>query len=215
MNLYSTDLHLKKRKSPVFKRIPDFNMAEKEGFEPSIPFWGIHDFQSCALGQLRDFSIRTAHAASPVIIQQVSGFVKNFLPNFKNIFPSAGFCRRREKVSMGELAHIQLGVESALLEQFLVLSLLHNVAVPHYQDQVRSLNGRQPMGHNEGGPALHHGIEGLLNPDFRPGVDGGRGLVQEQHGRQTQHHPGNAQQLLLALGQIAPGLGDHRVVALG
>ena len=33
-------------------------MAEKEGFEPSIPFWGIHDFQSCALGQLRDFSMR-------------------------------------------------------------------------------------------------------------------------------------------------------------
>ena len=31
-------------------------LAEKEGFEPSIPFWGIHDFQSCALGQLRDFS---------------------------------------------------------------------------------------------------------------------------------------------------------------
>ena len=34
-----------------------FFLAEKEGFEPSIPFWGIHDFQSCALGQLRDFSI--------------------------------------------------------------------------------------------------------------------------------------------------------------
>ena len=34
-----------------------FFMAEKEGFEPSIPFWGIHDFQSCALGQLRDFSV--------------------------------------------------------------------------------------------------------------------------------------------------------------
>ena len=32
------------------------NVAEKEGFEPSIPFWGIHDFQSCALDQLRDFS---------------------------------------------------------------------------------------------------------------------------------------------------------------
>ena len=32
-------------------------MAEKEGFEPSKPFWGLHDFQSCALGQLRDFSI--------------------------------------------------------------------------------------------------------------------------------------------------------------
>ena len=42
-------------------------MAEKEGFEPSIPFWGIHDFQSCALGQLRDFSICACSllAASP------------------------------------------------------------------------------------------------------------------------------------------------------
>ena len=32
-------------------------MAEKEGFEPSKPFWGLHDFQSCALDQLRDFSV--------------------------------------------------------------------------------------------------------------------------------------------------------------
>ena len=37
-------------------------MAEKEGFEPSIPFWGIHDFQSCALGQLRDFSMSALDA---------------------------------------------------------------------------------------------------------------------------------------------------------
>ena len=27
------------------------NMAEKEGFEPSKPLWGLHDFQSCALGR--------------------------------------------------------------------------------------------------------------------------------------------------------------------
>ena len=31
-------------------------MAEKEGFEPSRPFRGLHDFQSCALDQLGDFS---------------------------------------------------------------------------------------------------------------------------------------------------------------
>ncbi len=24
-------------------------MAEQEGFEPSVPFWGTHDFQSCSL----------------------------------------------------------------------------------------------------------------------------------------------------------------------
>ena len=25
------------------------SLAEQEGFEPSVPFWGTHDFQSCPL----------------------------------------------------------------------------------------------------------------------------------------------------------------------
>ena len=56
-------------------------MAEKEGFEPSIPFWGIHDFQSCALGQLRDFSKWFA-AISLLILPQKSGFVKHYFSFF-------------------------------------------------------------------------------------------------------------------------------------
>ena len=36
-------------------------LAEKEGFEPSRPFRSLHDFQSCALDQLGDFSISTIH----------------------------------------------------------------------------------------------------------------------------------------------------------
>ena len=48
-------------------------LAEKEGFEPSIPFWGIHDFQSCALGQLRDFSKSTLHLSQPVYITAFDG----------------------------------------------------------------------------------------------------------------------------------------------
>ena len=51
-------------------------MAEKEGFEPSIPFWGIHDFQSCALGQLRDFS-KSLISVSQDILQQIMRFVKH------------------------------------------------------------------------------------------------------------------------------------------
>ena len=51
-------------------------MAEKEGFEPSIPFWGIHDFQSCALGQLRDFSI--SFAVSLSILLHLPQFVKSY-----------------------------------------------------------------------------------------------------------------------------------------
>ena len=56
-------------------------MAEKEGFEPSKPFWGLHDFQSCALGQLRDFSIpflSSSVATDWLIIQHSSLFVNTF-----------------------------------------------------------------------------------------------------------------------------------------
>ena len=64
-------------------------MAEKEGFEPSIPFWGIHDFQSCALGQLRDFSMRNARFMPSVdsfhMILQKATFVKQFLLEFQKI----------------------------------------------------------------------------------------------------------------------------------
>ena len=66
-------------------------MAEKEGFEPSRPFRGLHDFQSCALDQLGDFSIHTIHffrlAANGIIItarlkksRDFSLFVDLFLP---------------------------------------------------------------------------------------------------------------------------------------
>ena len=57
-------------------------MAEKEGFEPSIPFWGIHDFQSCALGQLRDFSMAAFLAVSLDILQYLYWFVKYFFFTF-------------------------------------------------------------------------------------------------------------------------------------
>ena len=69
-------------------------MAEKEGFEPSIPFWGIHDFQSCALGQLRDFSICVtrfvpAIVASFDMIQRLYQKVKNYFPEFEMFFAAS------------------------------------------------------------------------------------------------------------------------------
>ena len=61
-------------------------MAEKEGFEPSIPFWGIHDFQSCALGQLRDFSISSSALGDLGIIQQMFQIVNRYFYFFMGIF---------------------------------------------------------------------------------------------------------------------------------
>ena len=67
-------------------------LAEKEGFEPSIPFWGIHDFQSCALGQLRDFSMSAQ--ASLSILHHPSSFVKSklfFFQHFLEAPENGGF----------------------------------------------------------------------------------------------------------------------------
>jgi hypothetical protein len=35
-------MNSKNRREPTPEK-----MAEREGFEPSVPFWGTHDFQSC------------------------------------------------------------------------------------------------------------------------------------------------------------------------
>ena len=50
---------LNKRKTLKLLQCNSFkvSLAEKEGFEPSRPFRSLHDFQSCALDQLGDFSI--------------------------------------------------------------------------------------------------------------------------------------------------------------
>ena len=62
MQTLSAEKPLKtKEKPPYFQQIRWLSVAEKEGFEPSRPFRGLHDFQSCALDQLGDFSIAVKH----------------------------------------------------------------------------------------------------------------------------------------------------------
>ena len=62
-------------------------MAEKKGFEPLIPLWGIHDFQSCALDQLRDFStfaqVKLYSLVSLPIIIHGGGKVKGYFHRFR------------------------------------------------------------------------------------------------------------------------------------
>ena len=54
---------LKKKQERRFYQKRRSFVAEKEGFEPSIPFWGIHDFQSCALGR----TTRLLHSARLIV----------------------------------------------------------------------------------------------------------------------------------------------------
>ena len=77
----STIISLLKKKKTTLRW--SFFLAEKEGFEPSIPFWGIHDFQSCALGQLRDFS-KCAQASLNILLHKLQ-FVKPYFNQSQKI----------------------------------------------------------------------------------------------------------------------------------
>ena len=71
------------------------------------------------------------------------------------------------------------------------------------------------MGDNKHRPPGHEGIHALFNELFRPGIDGGGSLVQDQHRRIGYRCPGDGQQLPLALAQAAAVTGDRGVVSLG
>ena len=55
-----------------------------------------------------------------------------------------------------ELAVVELGVEAALRQQFVVIALLDDVAVLHNEDDVGLADGGQAVGHDEARAALHH-----------------------------------------------------------
>ena len=113
-----------------------------------------------------------------------------------------------------ELAVVELGVEAVCSKQLVVAALLHNVAVLHHKDHVRLADGGKAVRHNKAGTALHHAGKSFLDTHLSAGIDGGCCFVQDQHRRQAEHHAGNAQQLLLALTDVAAVLGDDGIVAL-
>lgn len=83
-------------------------MAEKEGFEPSRPFWGLHDFQSCALDQttrllrvcstFRSAVLFCVARAGQATMGIIAGFCQKsspFLKKFKKVFPPSGKGKQR------------------------------------------------------------------------------------------------------------------------
>ena len=71
------------------------------------------------------------------------------------------------------------------------------------------------MGDDEDGTSPHEAVQPPLDELLRPGIDGGGGLVQDQHRGLGDRRPGNGQQLPLALGEVGPVGGQHGLIALG
>ncbi len=71
------------------------------------------------------------------------------------------------------------------------------------------------MGDDEGSPAVHEAVHALLHQHLGAGVNGGGGLVQDEHRGIGHCGPGDGQQLALALAEVGAVAGDPGVVALG
>ena len=96
----------------------------------------------------------------------------------------------------------------------MVISLLNNVSVLHHQNNVSVTDRGKPVGHNKAGSALHHSRKRVLDFQLRSGINGRCRFVQNQHGRQTKHDTGDAEQLLLPLRKASSVLIDDGIVSI-
>ena len=80
--------------------------------------------------------------------------------------------------SLSKLTIIQLSIKAILLQQFVVPTLLNDVAVADDQDQIGVANSAQPMGDDEASFALHQLVHSFLDEHFGAGVDRASGLIQ-------------------------------------
>lgn len=95
-----------------------------------------------------------------------------------------------------------------------MISLLDDVAILHYEDNIRLADSGKAVSNDEARSALHHLREGVLNLDLGSRIYRGSSLVQDKHRRQAEHYARNAEQLLLTLGKASAVLADDRVVSL-
>src|SRR5690606_2221422 len=72
-------------------------------------------------------------------------------------------------------------VEASQSHQLRVGPFLHHPAPVDDQDPVGVDHGGEPVGHHHAGPALHEAFQGLLDQPLRGGVQGGGGLIEEEH----------------------------------
>ena len=93
-------------------------------------------------------------------------------------------------------------------------ALLDDMAVLHDQNHVRLADGRQTMRDDEARAPPHHRGEHLLDLQLGARVDGAGRLVEDQHRRQRQHEPRDAEQLPLSGGESCARVGQGRIIAL-
>ena len=85
-------------------------------------------------------------------------------------------------------------------------TLFDDAAVFDDADAVGFADGGEAVSDDDGGTALHEGIEGFLNLFFGLGIEAGGGLVEEEDGGVFQDGPGDGHALALSAGEFDAAL---------
>ena len=92
---------------------------------------------------------------------------------------------------------------------------LHHFSMAHDQDLVGVFGRGQPVGHNQGGPALEQMGQGFLDFFLGKGIHVGGGLVQADEIRVSRQGPGHGDELALPRGKGCLGSPKPGVSPLG
>src|SRR5262249_17437894 len=98
-----------------------------------------------------------------------------------------------------ELAHVEVVVEAPGGHEVIVAADIDYAAVGDGDDDVRVLDGREPVGDHEAGAAAHHGRERFLELFLGAGVDARGRLVEDEDGPVGQDDAGDRDELALSL----------------
>ena len=82
-----------------------------------------------------------------------------------------------------QIPSIQLIILALLLDELVMGAPLDDAALLHDHDAVGVAHRGQAVGDDKGGAPGHQGVHAVLHQPLGAGIDGGGGLVQNEHGR--------------------------------
>ena len=114
-----------------------------------------------------------------------------------------------------QITGVELVILALLGDQLVVAAALNDAALLQNHDAVCIADGRQAVGNDKAGAAIHQAVHAPLDQRLGAGINGGGRLVQDQHRGIGNRGAGNGQQLALPLRQVCTVVGQHGVVAIG
>lgn len=113
-----------------------------------------------------------------------------------------------------ELPLDEAGVVPAQLHELAVAALLDDPPAVEHQNAIGGYDGRQPMRHDEGGPASGQAVERPLHPMLGFGVERARSFVEHQDPRVLEERARDRDALPIARRKAASARAEPGLVAL-